>query len=205
MTALTEPISLPDASFASITLTARNVVSRTRSPFTLATQVHEHQGQLWRAEVDLPLKARADAEAWLAILADIGSGALRFHLGDPAGASPEGSWGGAPVVNGASQTGQTLTCDGFTVSTTGIVKAGDYFQLGSGVNQRLYKVVEDADSDGSGNVTLKFWPRLRESPSDNESIITNDTKGTFELLEDLSWSWQAPSLTRISFIAAEAI
>jgi hypothetical protein len=78
---------------------------------------------------------------------------------------------GTPLVNGASQTGSTLVCDGFTISTTGIVKAGATFTM-AGVNSvnpvsredtgqlAQFVVTADANSDGSGNVTLSIDPPI---------------------------------------------
>lgn len=206
MTVLTEPVTLPATPEPeSIALTPRNAVQRTRSPFSFAGKTYVHAGQMWRAEVDYPQIHVDEAREWIALLSELSSGALRFHLGDPARTSPAGTWSGTPVVKGASQTGQTLVVDGFNTSETDVAKAGDLFQLGSGTSQRLHQVVEDASSDINGEVTLKIWPRLRESPADNESIVTDSPEGTFELAEDLSWAWQPAQLARISFIAVEAI
>jgi hypothetical protein len=202
---LSLPVTLPDHQFARISIRPQNATARTNSPFTFAAQTQIWTGQRWRADVSLPIKSRADAEAWLAALTEIAGGVGELHIGDPAGASPEGSWGGSPTVQGGSQTGQTLDIDGLSSSVTGIAKAGDYFQVGSGTSRRLYKLVEDADSNGSGEATLKFWPYLRESPSDNAAVVVNDTRGTFEIPGNVSWTWQPPDLTVIEFTAVEAI
>lgn len=73
-----------------------------------------------------------------------------------------------PHINGAGQTGNTLTTAGWPVSTIGVVKAGDIFRIGgSGSTEiaaesdevyRSFKVLDDADSDGSGNATITIDP-----------------------------------------------
>lgn len=58
---------------------------------------------------------------------------------------------------------------------------GDYFSLGSGTAARLYKIVNDVNSDGSGNATLDFWPRLRMAPGDGDLLTVRDASGVFRL------------------------
>ena len=206
MSVLTLPVTLPDHDFAKITLSAQHQTARTTSPFSYHSQVFVHSGQRWMADVDLPLQTRADAEAWLAILMELAGGAGEIHLGDPAGAVPRGTANGTPLVDGASQTGQQLDTKGWTPSQTGVLLAGDYIEIGSGTSRRLYKIVADADADGTGLATLKIWPRLRESPSDGAAISTSDTRGTFEIPpQDFGWQWQPPTLTSLKFHAVEAI
>lgn len=81
-------------------------------------------------------------------------------------ATPNGIGTGTPLVNGASQTGETLVTDGWTASQTGILKAGDKIS----VENYIYMVVDDANSDGSGNATFNIKPALRSSPANNASI-----------------------------------
>lgn len=155
------------------------------------------------AEVTLPVMERADAEEWISFLLKLNGQQGTFLLGDSAAKTARGIATGTPLVNGASQTGQSLVTDGWTAGVTGILKAGDYIQLG----QRLYKVLNDANSDGSGNATLDIWPRLRESPANNSSIIVSDCLGLFRLSGN---SYQIHSadvakLFSLAFSAEEAI
>ena len=92
---------------ANITFRAVNTVGMSMSPFTYQ-QVVAHAGQRWECDVTLPAMARADAEQWVAFLVSLRGQFGTFTLGDPVGASPRGSAGGTPLVNGASQTGGTL-------------------------------------------------------------------------------------------------
>lgn len=107
---------------------------------------------------------------------------LPFHAVDN-----QGSFGGTPLVNGASQTGTTLDIDGCSLSVTGWIKAGDVFS----VNGEMKIATLDANSDGSGNVTLTFSPRLRTSPSDGAAIETTAPSGTFMLAGNAqSWNYR---------------
>jgi hypothetical protein len=182
--AITYPLSLPTVTgIRRVRFTMRSVVAIARSPFTLDSQVQAHQGQRWEAEVVLPPMARANAEMWLAFLAKLNGPEGTFLLGDLAAASPRGAATGTPLVNGGGQTGNDLVTDGWTPSVTGILKAGDYIQLGAGATARLHKVLDDADSDAGGNATLTLWPKVTSSgsPADNAAIVTSSAQGVFRL------------------------
>lgn len=151
--------------------------AKASNPFTGQTQVQEYAKKKFLIEAQLPPMERSTAEAWRAFLAKLSGPKGTFLIGDPLAKQPRGVATGTPLVNGASQTGQSLITDGWTPSTTGILLAGDYIQIG----QRLYVILIDADSDGSGNATLDIFPNLRESPADNETIYTINTTGLFRL------------------------
>lgn len=203
--AITYPLNIPtNVSFERLNFSSNQSVSFNRSPFTLDTQVQEHQGQAWVVEATLPTMERSNAEAWVTFLMKLNGVKGTFLLGDPLGAEPRGSVAGTPVVNGGSQTGQSLVTDGWTPGATGVLLAGDYIQLG----QRLYKVLSDVNADGSGNATLDIWPRLRESPADNDTIITDSPVGLFRLATaaDVNlWNSDKNQVYDISFVALEAL
>lgn len=204
--AISFPLSLPSypgaAGIASFSLRANPFVAMLRSPWSGATQVQEHQGQLWFAEVSIALCKRPEAEPWAAFLETLKGPFGTFLMGDPWGKAPRGAATGTPLVKGGSQTGETLLTDGWSNSITAL-KAGDYIQIG----QRLYKVKQDASSDGSGNATLEIFPKLRESPADNAPIITSSPKGLFRLADsDVPlFDLDTDRLYDISFTAVEAL
>ena len=118
----------------------------------------------------------------------------------------KGSRPARPSSRGASQTGASLITDGWTVSRTGILKAGDWIQLGSGSTARLYKVLKDANSDGSGDSTLDIWPNLRSSPADDAAITIASASGVFRLLtNDLSYQISSATHYGITFACREAL
>jgi len=203
---ITYPLSFP-AGIAPkrVTFFGVNAVSISRSPFTFDTQTQSFSGQSWGAEVTLPAMIRETAEEWISFLMALQGPKGTFYLRDPLAAEPRGVATGTPLVNGANQTGNSLVTDGWTNSTTGILKRGDKIQIGS----RLYAVMgtSDVDSDGSGNATIDIWPRLRESPADNENIITVEAAGVFRLANNLNNFWSADETKTydISFDCVEAI
>lgn len=180
--AITFPLSLPTVGgIRSATITMVDVVGVGESPYTLTQETFEHAGKRWAMRVELVPMKRASAEQWAAWLASLRGRRGTFLMGDPVGATPRGIATGTPLVKGADQTGGTLLTDGWTPDTTGILLAGDWIQLGTGVTSRLHKVLQDANSDSGGNATLELWPGPRTAPADNEAIVVSNTKGLWRL------------------------
>lgn len=206
--AITYPLSLPVATKAiqSIEIRAVNAVAYVRSPFTFAGQAFAYSGQMWTADVTLKPMKRADAEQWNAWLFSLRGQLGTFLMGDPMGATARGVATGTPLVNGGSQTGGSLVIDGATNSTTGWLLAGDYIQLGSGSSARLHKVLADANSDGSGNVTLDIWPHIRVAPADNDTVTVSNAKGLFRLSSnEQGFSINESAIYGMTFAAMEAV
>lgn len=178
------PLTPPAGKRMSVEWMPRSVVALSASSFTLQTQAQAHAGQIWLARVKLVPMSRADAEQWIAFLLSLNGAQGTFHLGDSVGTSPRGSGSGTPLVNGASQTGQALVTDGWTASANGVLLKGDWIQLGSGLTRRIYRVLNDVNANGLGQATIDIWPRLRESPADNEPLVLSNTAGTFRLLSN---------------------
>ena len=180
--AITYPLSLPNTtSYRSARMTARSVVGVSKSPFTGAQQVQKHQGQWWEFEAALAPMSRAYAELWISFLISLNGMQGTFLLGDPLGSTVRGVCTGTPLVKGASQTGNSLITDGWTATQTGILKAGDYFQLGTASSSKLYKVLADANSDGSGDATFDIWPSINTAVADNAALTVSSAKGVFRL------------------------
>ena len=205
--AISYPLALPTTTgIAKIRISANNVVGVSQSPFTAKQQVYKYTGQFWEAEISLPPMKRADAEYWISFLLKLNGSYGTFLLGDPNGATARGVATGTPLVNGASQTGSELITDGWTTSTTGILKAGDYIQLGTNDSSRLYKVLDDVNSDSDGNATLTLWPDLRSAPADNAAITVSGAKGAFRLsTSQQDWDVNEASIYGITFPAREAL
>lgn len=204
--AITYPVTFPNVGIRAMNIRARTVVGISSSPFTGQQQVYKHQGEWWEAEVTLPPMKRATAEQVAAFLIKMKGQYGTFLLGDPANTSPRGVGTGTPLVNGAGQTGSSLVTDGWTVSTTGILKAGDWIQLGTGSSTTLHKVLDDVDSDGSGNATLEIFPSLRSSPDDDATITVSSPKGIWRLASNqMEYSIDEASVYGITFACVEAI
>jgi|UniRef100_UPI004048B747 hypothetical protein len=207
---ITYPLSLPAVKgIATIRVVARNVTAISRSPFALSAQVYRWSGQAWEADITLPAMQRADAESWLSFLLKLKGRYGTFLLGDPNGATPRGSAAttpGTPLVAGGAQVGGSLDIDGLPLSATNYLLAGDYIQLGTGLSTRLYKVLNNVSSNGSGQATLDLWPDLRSSPGDNATVVVSNAKGLFRLSNpDQDFTIDDTSTYNITFGAMEAI
>jgi len=208
--AISYPITLPTDAIAqpiSTTFRIRRVIGQTQSPFTGTTQTFKHTGEWWEAEVTLPPMKQAVAKKWIASLVSLRGVSGQMLLGDWDARTPNGTAStsaGTPLVNGASQTGNSLIIDGATANQTGYLKAGDYIQLGTGLSSRLHLVVEDADTDSSGNATLSIEPALRTSPTDDTGVTVLNPKGVFRLVDNATeWEANAISVYGITFAVTE--
>lgn len=206
----TYPVTIP-ATFApsSTSFRIKRIVGASTSIFTGEQQVYQYSGEWWECEVSMPPMRLSAARAFVAFLVSLRGQYGSMYLGDWDARIPLGtasSSEGTPLVNGASQTGNTLVCDGAPNSQTGYLKAGDYIQIGTGASGKLHMVVADSDSDGSGNFSLDIEPALRTSPADNTTIVVSNTKGVFRLVSnETSWQTNAVSLYGITFAVREII
>lgn len=203
---ITYPLSLP-ASFSAARVVPSLVFvnSESMSPFTMEEQFYRWPGERWEFDVSLPpVGDRDTAEEFIAFAMKLKGRFGTFLLGDPAFKTPRGNWGGTPLVNGAGQTGNELVIDGASADVTNYAKIGDYVQVGTGSSSRLYKVTADADSDGSGNVTLEVAPDVRPGTADNAAITVTNPRGVFRMAENtVSWSYDVEGNFRYSFKAVE--
>ena len=205
--AISYPVTFPASiGVSSINIRAKTVVGVSSSPFTGQQQVYKHQGQWWEAEVSLPPMKRDEAEQVVAFLIKMNGQYGTFLMGDFLSTAPRGIGTGTPLVNGASQAGDELVTDGWTVSTTGILKAGDWIQLGSASTSTLHKVLDDVTSDGSGNATLNIFPNLRSAPDDNAIITISSPKGRWRLASnETDYAIDNASIYGMTFACIEAL
>jgi hypothetical protein len=188
--AFSYPLAMPAARIAKLSFLIANSVAVSRSEFTgLVDGVYDWGGQTLGIRLELPpLKrptaaAAGDVEDWFTWLLKL-NGAKGTALIGPVGraATPRGPATGTPVVNGAGQTGNQFASDGWTASQTPILRKGDWLSI----ENRLYKLLEDANSNGTGQATLTVWPSLRAAPADNAAITVNNPRGLYRLVGDQS-------------------
>tara|TARA_R110000803_G_scaffold140387_1_gene206917 strand:- start:8 stop:631 length:624 start_codon:yes stop_codon:yes gene_type:complete len=205
--AITYPRPLPTVTgLQTVTLRAVNQTALTFSPFSFKQQIHNHSGQRWEAEIQLPAMKREKAEVWVAWLLSLRGMSGSFLLYDPSNTVAQGALGGTPLIKGASQTGGSLSIDGCSNSITNWLKAGDYIQLGSGSNATLHKNLVDVSTNGSGQATLDLWPSIRTARPDNEAITTTSCVGRFRLNSgEQDWSINSALHYGITFAAVEVI
>jgi hypothetical protein len=208
---ITYPLAFPThTGLRGVRLRQRTVVAASYSPFTRQRQVQEFPGQWWEADITLPPMLRADAERWIAWLVSLNGVKGTWLMGHSDYAAPRGTAAalpGTPLVKGAGQTGTALLFDGAPTSQLGYLLAGDMIQLGSGSSSHLHKVLTDANSNASGEVTVDIWPRLRASPADNDPVTVTAAKGQFSLPPGAAADWSVNELRHygIGFSAMEVV
>lgn len=96
---------------------------------------------------------------------------FEIYLDQNIQAQTVGNYGGAPVVNGATQTGSMLITNGWTASRAGLLNVGDVFtiagvfsvnpqnRLSTGV-LKTFTLTSVAASDSGGNSTLQIFPAI---------------------------------------------
>lgn len=169
-----------------------------RSAFTGAVKTLDRGGEHMRVTINYRNMQQANKATILALLARLNGQQHRVNLPFHA-MDNRGAFGGTPLVNGASQTGNTLTVDGCSISITNWIREGDVFS----VNDEMKICTADANSDGAGNITLTFWPRLRNSPANNDPIETTTPTGVFMLANNSSSMGLRPGFfadTTITFV-----
>ena len=189
-------ITLPTSiGYESIVLRALQASVTSQSPFTFKQQVIRFTGDRWEASVTIPPVSRELAEPWVAFLLRCKGPTNTFNLGDPTATTNLGDIAGMTITG-------TAGADSVTVgATSGTIKAGDYFQVGTNENSKLYKALNDA-----GNTdTLDIFPRLRANAT-TASVSTTAPVGTFRLSTGLQeWEITSPTIYGISFDCTEVV
>lgn len=188
--AIVYPIDLPSSPKPSgYTLNGISSAAMSQSPFSGSQQVQLLQSEYWSFSLSLPPMNSAQAKEWFAAMKSLKGKYGTFLWGDPIWTTPVGTWGGTPVIDGASQNGYVLNVRGLSAAAT--IKAGDFFQIGDGATRRLHMATVDAVADGSGLAAIDIWPALREPTTDGISITPSSPKGIFRLATNAaSLSWQ---------------
>lgn len=155
-----------------------------QSPITGAIQTVDRGGERWAITLRINNLTGDDRATMRAFVTKLNGQQHRFTVHDHSH-TQRGNFGGTPLVNGGSQTGNSIDIDGASTGVTNWIRAGDYFSI----NGELKMAIADADSDVSGNVTISFVPRIRSSPANDSAVDVTDPTGTFILSSsDNGWS-----------------
>lgn len=201
-------VTMPSSScFANMTMSMERAIARTTSPYSYEEQTFKWAGERWMLTVDMPpIRNRAIANEWISFGLKLEGSYGIFLAGDPLGKQPQGVATGTPVTSSATLLSNVLSTTGWTPSVTGILRNGDYIQLGTGLSSRLHRVVEDVNSDGSGAAVLNIVPALRTNYSDGTTITVINPRGAFRLAENtFGWGVSPGGVHRISFNAIEVV
>lgn len=162
------------------------------SPLNSNVQTLELPGALWFVTYTLPLMTFDTAAPWQSLLIELMGPSGKFFGFDHMRRTPRGIYSAGsdtPLVDAASQTGTSLTTDGWRNNGTGLLLPGDYFEVTAAAQKQLHMIVASVDSDGAGLATLTFRPPLRSSPDNNAVIVLTDPVVEMRLVGDDQSIW----------------
>jgi len=173
--------SSPAPRDVAISSNQNTIVTTTASGRRQARQI---DGQRFRLRIRFPVMTRAEFAPINAFIMKQRSQMESFQYVPPTIDDSLGVASGVISVNGAVSAGATsCSIDGMANSTSGVFKAGDYFRF-TGQN-KVYMVVADVNSNGSGAGTLTFEPPLRANVADNAVLIYSNVDFTVGLTGDI--------------------
>ena len=166
---------------ASMTITSVEPTS-VSATHSLKRQVRSRGGQRWGLRGSYAPLTRAEAAELFAFSVKQKGQFETFTIVPPTVSTPMGVATGTPQAYGAHVAGDTtITTDGWTISTTGIMKAGDYIKFG---HDKVYMVVADAVSNTGGVATLTIHPALMSALVDHESATVSNVPFTVAFASD---------------------
>jgi len=138
----------------------------------LRRQARSRGGQRWGFKVTFSPMSRADFDPIFAFSVAQRGQYETFTWVPTTIGTTRGETGESPIVDGAVSVGATsCSIDGLTASTSNIIRSGDFFKF-SGQN-KIYMCSSDMSSDGSGDATLNFVPKLATAVADDETLTIN--------------------------------
>ena len=167
-----------------VTFGLRGMSQSHTSPFDGSVQSVALPGAKWVGSMSWGPMAGDDWRNFQQFIAQLSGRAGRFKLFHPACARRATAAAGTPLVNGGSQTGNTLVTDGWTAGAL-VLKKGDFFAWNNASSRpQLHQVAGDITANGSGQATLAFSPPLRTSPADNAALDVATPSAIFMLAGD---------------------
>jgi hypothetical protein len=186
--------ALPENAFITSTFGLESNTQIFESPLSNNSQILELTGARWTAAYSVANKTAADAGQWISFLTKLRGQANSFFGYDPKRVTAQGNAGGTPLVNGASQTGNSLVTNGWTSGVTNILKAGYMVAFATSDGRELKMITADVNSDGSGNATLSIEPSIRTSPANDATIIVSTPSCVMRLAGDNQAKWTVNEL-----------
>lgn len=176
------PAEMPTSGVTSINWNNATASLVSRSPFTFQGQAQYYSGAIRMATVAIDNLNREEAEDWVGFLDSLHGTRGTFLFGDPMAANgPMGVGGGSPLLRAQESNGtDTLAIKtNYTAVTNGYLRRGDWIQIGTQANSRLYKVTRTMNLNASGEGTIHIWPALRGDKALDTAIYLIGPRGLF--------------------------
>ena len=208
MAAPTYPLTIPSSPYYSkSTWALQRKTAISVSPFSGAQQIFEYDYALWMATLTLPSMKRSDAANWQAFILKLHGRKGTFLLGDPDARTPRGTISGGVTLGANASVGAfTISISTSQNSLANAFRAGDYIQLGSAGTSKLYMIVDDVNTDSSGDADVNIEPAIKTAASSGDTVVYTNPKGLFRM-ENPMIDWDADEVSKygISFSAMEAL
>mgnify|MGYP001197654659 CR=1 FL=1 len=193
--------------FPSITPTSQTfeLITNSRqfqSPVSGAVQTLSRKGSFWKTRMTFSNLRGNDRAEMQAFIAKMDGQTHRMRLEDygrlryGAATSPQ-----SVLVNGAGQTGSSISLDGATNSVTNFFKAGDYMSF----NNELHMVTADASSNSSGQLTVSISPPIRKPTTNDDAVQIFAPLGVFMMINTPRWSTESTYISSITIEAVEDV
>jgi len=151
----------------------------------LKRQARSRGGQRWGFKVVFAPMSRANFDPIFAFSVKQRGQYETFTWVPTTIGTTRGETGESPVVDGAVSVGaSSCSIDGLTASTSNIIRSGDFFKF-SGQN-KIYMCTSDMSSDGSGDATLNFAPKLATAVADDETLTINSVPFNVSFASDIA-------------------
>jgi len=166
---------------ASMTITSVEPTS-VSATHSLKRQVRSRGGQRWGLRGSYAPLTRAQAAELFAFSVKQKGQFETFTIVPPTVETPMGVATGTPLVDGVHAAGDTtIVTNGWTTSTTDIMKVGDYLKFG---HDKVYMVVSNATSSSTGATTLTIHPALMTALANDEVITVSSVPFTVAFASD---------------------
>jgi len=205
MATYTYPISMPtNVGFVSSNWKLERLVAVTESPFTGQQSTYEYSKALWKGTFTLPPMKRSDASQWQSFFLKLHGRKGTFLAGDPDAKSIQGAANGTITTTSALSIGDDTVPISVTASNgTVAFKAGDYIQLETGADAKLYMVVNDA-TVSSNATTLDIEPYIKDAVASGATVDYTSASAVFRMdINDISWDADHASKYGFTFSCTE--
>lgn len=153
------------------------------SPLDGTVQTLAMPGARWEATLTWGALSVADYRTLEAFISSLGGMAGRFFYG-PIHGPRRATGGGTPVINGASQSGSTLSTRGWSASAQAFL-VGDWLSYTDTTGRRrLHQVTANSTANGSGVASVSIAPPIRRAGADGAALTITTPTGVFMLASD---------------------
>lgn len=147
------------------------------SPF--GSQAVEISGPKWGASLTAPVMNDDQVGAWQALLLRLGGKTNQLALWNQVRPAPRGTMRGTMLLSAAAAQGATTLSISAAGEAGKTLLQGDYLGIGSGSQQHLLFMLDNATADGSGVILANIHPPLRNAFVLGTAVVWDKPKALF--------------------------